>query len=167
MKYGAFIQANKKQILGAKIAKFALETRGGLQARGIPVTIMEVEKIPAFQAFEGKPYRKGYGPFSLTGDLQSFTLTRFMPPELMIFDGRALVIDPDIFALSDISALLDIDLNGAGIAACVKKDAHDTSVMILDCTKLTYWKINDMLTDIASGKKPTKKSLNCAPRRSG
>jgi hypothetical protein len=150
MKYGAFIQSNTKQILGAKLAKYALEHRGGLTARGIPVTIMEVEKIPAFQAFEGKPYRKGYAPFSLTGDLQSFTMTRFMPPEFMGFEGRALVIDPDIFALSDISALIDIDLGTAVIAAC-KKNPWDTSVMVLDCAKLSHWKISNMLDAIATG----------------
>lgn len=151
-KFGAFIQANKKQILGAKIAKYALEKRGGLRARGVPVTIMEVENVPAFQAFEGKPYRKGYAPFSLTGDLQSFTMTRFMPPELMNYEGRALVIDPDIFALSDITELLDMNLNGAALAAC-KKNPWDTSVMVLDNTKLPHWKITNMLSDIASGKR--------------
>lgn len=147
---GIFIQANKKQLLGAKIAKYAMETRGRAKEHGIPVTIMEVEKVPAFQAFEGKPYRKGYAPFSLTGDLQSFTMTRFMPPELMGFAGRALVIDPDIFALSDVSELIDIDLKGAGIAAC-RKNPWDTSVMVLDCAKLTHWKISDLLEAIATG----------------
>ena len=148
MKKGIFIQSNRKQIIGAKLAKYALEARGGAKRLGIPVTIIEVENIPAF---EGKPYRKGYAPFSLSGDLQSFTMTRFMPPELMNFEGRALVIDPDIFALSDISQLIDIDLGDGGIAACRKKDAWDTSVMVLDCAKLTHWKIADMLSDIAHG----------------
>jgi hypothetical protein len=152
-KLGAFIQSNTKQILGAKIAKYALETRGGLHARGIPVSIIKVEEVPVFRAFEGKPYRKGYAPFSLSGDLQSFTMTRFMPPELMGYEGRALVIDPDIFALSDVGALFDIDLNGAGIAACAKKDAWDTSVMVLDNTKLPHWKIANMLDAIATGTK--------------
>ncbi len=153
MQKGIFIQANRKQIIGAKLARYALQTRGGAKERGIPITIMEVEKMPAFQAFEGKPYRKGYAPFSLSGDLQSFTLTRFMPPELMGYRGRAVVIDPDIFALSDIGALVDIDLGNAAIAACRKKDAWDSSVMVLDCAKLTHWKISEMLNDIATGKR--------------
>lgn len=153
MKYGAFIQANRKQILGAKIAKYALETRGGLRKRNVPVTIMEVENVPAFKAFEGKPYRKGYAPFSLTGDLQSFTMTRFMPPELMNYEGRAVVIDPDIFALSDIGELFDLNLGDAGIAACRKKDAWDTSVMVLDTKKLPHWDVAHMLNEIATGTK--------------
>ncbi len=152
MKFGAFIQSNTQQILGAKIAKHALETRGGLKARGIPVTIMKVEEIPAFQSFVGKPYRKGnYATYNFN-DLQSFTLTRFMPPELMGFEGRALVIDPDIFALTNITDLFDMDMGGAAIAAC-KKNPWDTSVMILENAKLTHWKIGDMLADIAAGKR--------------
>lgn len=150
--FGAFIQANKKQLLGAKVAKYALLTRGGLKARNIPVTIMEVESVPAFQAFEGKPYRKGYAPFSLSGDLQSFTLTRFMPPELMSYAGRALVIDPDIFALSNVTELFDMDMYGSAIAAC-RKNPWDTSVMVLNTVQLTHWKITEMLSDIANGKR--------------
>lgn len=152
MKKGAFIQSNKKQILGAKVAKFALETRGGLKKLGIPVTIMEVETIPAFRAFEGKPYRKGYAPFSLGGDLQSFTMTRFMPPEMMGYEGRALVIDPDIFALADMGQFFALDMGGAAVLACTKRP-WDTSVMLLDCEKLRHWNVEKMLADIASGEK--------------
>lgn len=148
---GIFIQSNKKQFLGAKIAKYAMETRGKATAHGIPVTIIEVEQVPAFQHMVGKPYRKGnYAPYSFE-DLQSFTLTRFMPPELMHFTGRALVIDPDIFALTDITPLIDTDLGSAAIAACRKKDAWDSSVMVLDNARLAHWKIADMLNDIAAG----------------
>jgi hypothetical protein len=151
MKYGAFIQSNTQQIIGAYIAKHALETRGGLKARNIPVSIIKVEDIPAFQQNVGKPYRRGnYGTYSFK-DLQSFTLTRFMPPELMSYEGRALVIDPDIYALSDVSSLFDMDMGGAGIAAC-SKNPWDTSVMVLDNAQLKHWNIGTMLTDIADGR---------------
>lgn len=146
---GIFIQSNRKQLVGAKIAKHALEVRGKAREHGIPVSIIEVEEIPAFQAFVGKPYRKGnYAAYTFS-DLQSFTMTRFMPPELMGFSGRALVIDPDIFALTDVLPLIEMDLGGAAIAAC-KKNPWDTSVMVLDNTKLTHWKIETLLSDIAS-----------------
>lgn len=149
---GIFIQSNKKQLVGAKIAKHALEVRGKAREHGIPVSIIEVEKVPAFQAFVGKPYRKGNYAAYTFADLQSFTMTRFMPPELMAFSGRALVIDPDIFALTDILPLIEMDLGGAAIAAC-KKNPWDTSVMVLDNTKLTHWKIETLLSDIASRKR--------------
>ena len=149
---GIFIQSNTKQLVGAKIAKHAMEVRGRAREHGIPVTIIEVEKIPAFQAFVGKPYRKGnYAAYTFE-DLQSFTMTRFMPPEMMGFSGRALVIDPDIFALTDILPLIEMDLGNAAIAAC-KKNPWDTSVMVLDNTKLTHWKIGLLLNDIAARKR--------------
>ncbi len=148
-KRGIFIQSNKKQLLGAKIAKFAMETRGKAKEHEIPVVIIEVEKIPAFQDFVGKPYRKGNYENYTFRDLQSFTMTRFMPPELMGYEGRALVIDPDIFALDDISSLLKMEMHDAGIAACKKKESWDTSMMVLDCNKLPHWKITDMLNAIA------------------
>lgn len=151
MRTEIFIQSNKKQILGAKLAKYAMETSGGASRLQVPVSIMEVETYAQFQAHEGKPYRAGYAPFSLSGDLQSFTMTRFLPPELMNYEGRAIVIDPDIFALSDISALLSLDLGEAAIAACRKKDAWDSSVMVLDASKLKHWKVEKMLQDIATG----------------
>lgn len=148
MNCGIFIQANTRQGLGALVAKHALETRGGCSQRGIPVTIINVEDVPAFRAFVGKPYRSGAYAAYTFDDLQSFTLTRFMPPELMGFSGRALVIDPDVFALTDIGELLSLDLGEAAIAACPKHDAWDTSVMLLDCGRLSHWKIADMLAAI-------------------
>ncbi len=42
-------------------------------------------------------------------DLQSFTPTRFLPPQLMGYQGRAVVIDPDVFARGDIWELLSRD----------------------------------------------------------
>ena len=39
-------------------------------------------------------------------DLQSFTPLRFMPPELMGYQGRAVVVDPDVFAVGDVFELL-------------------------------------------------------------
>ncbi len=151
-KQGAFIQSNTQQIIGAKIAKYALETRGGLKKRGIPVTIMKVEEIPVFQNFIGKPYRKeNYDVYNFK-DLQSFTLTRFMPPELMGYEGRALVIDPDIYALSAVTELFDTDMHGAAITAC-RKNPWDTSVMVLENARLQHWKIAEMLEDIGAQKR--------------
>ena len=146
MKRGIFIQANNKQLLGAKIAKFALETRGQAKAHGIPVTIMNVEEMTEYMSYVGMTYKRGeetrtHDP----NDLQFFTLSRFMPPELMHYEGKALVIDPDIFALSDIAELFEMDLKGSAIAACAKKDGWDTSVMLLDCTKLKQWSIKTIL----------------------
>lgn len=145
-RYYAFIQTNNKQLFGAKVAKFALERHSG-GPHSIAVEILNSDDIPVFKNFEGTEYRfKGNEMRTYRReDLQSFTLTRFMPPEHMRFEGRALVIDPDIFALADVRELLDRDMGGNAVRACRKKDAWDTSVMLLDCARLTHWKIEDML----------------------
>jgi hypothetical protein len=152
VKKGIFIQADHKQHLGAKIAKHAIETRGKARENDIPVTIMLVEDIPTYTAYNGMEYRRGnemriHDP----KDLQFFTLSRFMPPELMQYEGRAVVIDPDIFACGDITPLFDLDLKEASIAACGKNGHWDTSMMVLDCAKLTHWNVKNILENLKNG----------------
>lgn len=144
----AFIQANDKQLLGAKLAKYAIER--GLRAKGsIPVEIVNVDREPMFKAFAGKRYlRQGREVVYDPADLQSFTLTRFLPPERMGFQGQAVVIDPDIFVLGDLTELFDLGTAGKAIAACRKKDAWDSSVMLLDCAKLGHWKVGEWLKEM-------------------
>lgn len=146
-----FIHTNTKQIIGAKLAKFAIEQKLPKNSP-IKVEILNVDALSQFKEFAGTAYLRGghevrYNP----QDLQSFTLSRFMPPELMNYEGRSIVIDPDIFALHDISPLMNMDLEGKPLAACKKKDAYDSSVMVMDNTKLKQWKIKDFLS--ALGKK--------------
>jgi hypothetical protein len=92
------------------------------------------------------------------GDLQSFTPLRFMPPELMGYSGRALVIDPDIFAVGDVFELLSRDMQGKAIMcrmrsgvkgiAAGKLGFFATSVMLLDCSKLTPWRCEEQFNEM-------------------
>jgi len=119
-----------------------METRGCAAIRGVPVTIMNVDEMPVFKAFAGVVYRCGTGTVRYDRDhVQSFTLSRFLPPALMAFAGRALVIDPDVLALSDVGELLSLELAGNAVAACRRDMGWETSVMLIDCAKLTHWKI--------------------------
>jgi hypothetical protein len=78
-------------------------------------------------------------------DLQSFTPLRFMPPKLMGYEGRAVVIDPDVFAVGDINELLSRDMEGKAVMG--RRRSHKeqkawqiaTSAMLLDCEKLRHW----------------------------
>ena len=76
-------------------------------------------------------------------DLQSFTPLRFMPPELMGYEGHAVVVDPDVFAVGDIHELLSRDMQGKAIIGRPRSGTKGaeggiaTSVMLLDCAKLT------------------------------
>ena len=80
-------------------------------------------------------------------DLQSFTPLRFMPPELMGYEGRALVVDPDVFAVGDVWELLSRDMQGKAIMCRVHggvkrtvRGTYASSVMLLDCAKLKHWR---------------------------
>lgn len=127
-----FIQSNDKQYFGALVAKFAIERNARTP---LPVEIINSDRLEVFKNFVNV---RG-------GALQSFTLTRFMPPELMGYMGKAIVIDPDIFALADLNELFALDMQGKAILACTKKGAYDSSVMVLDCAKLKHWKSTELV----------------------
>lgn len=150
MHRAVFIQTNDKQLLGARLARFAIERH----SPGLPVTIMAIEAYPEFAAFEGATYHKGGHPITYRhDDLQSFTLSRFKPPELMGYQGEALVIDPDIFAVADIAPIFDLPRTGLPVLACAKKGAYDSSVMVLSCTELQDWRVSAFMDALRAGER--------------
>lgn len=143
-----FIQANAKQLFGAKIAQFCIQR---LLPEDSPITvrIINIDEMPIFKAFLGTPYmRNGKLVANSAQDLQSFTLSRFAPPELMGYTGQAVVIDPDIFAQHDITSLFELPMHEKAILACKKKNAWDTSVMLLDCAKLKHWSMTSLFSGL-------------------
>ena len=83
--------------------KTARERQGGADA--FDVETMHVRDFPFLAAKEGQPFlRGGVTRVWHMHDLQSFTPLRFLPPKLMGHEGRAGVIDPDVFAVGDIFA---------------------------------------------------------------
>ena len=146
MEYGVFIHTNPKQMLGAKVAEYAIN-RHSSNTDKFKVHIVCTEDYPWLAEHEGKEYlRDGLQRVWLNNDLQSFTLLRFTPPELMGYQGRAVVIDPDIFAVSDIWELLNRDMDGNAIM-CRRRSGPKgyvdkclaSSVMLLDCAQLRHW----------------------------
>ena len=112
MDFSVFVQTNDKQYIGALVAEYALK-RNSRHADKFDVCIINDKDYPFFAAREGQLYlRQGSKRKWLNNDLQSFTLTRFLPPELMAYRGRAVVIDPDVFAVGDIWELLSRDMGG-------------------------------------------------------
>jgi hypothetical protein len=108
---------------------------------------MQQEDYPFFAKREGQTYmRHGVKRVWHENDLQSFTLTRFLPPQLMGYQGRALVVDPDVFAVQDVWELLSRDMKGKAImcrGSKFKNGAFASSVMLLDCEKLQDWKVEE------------------------
>ena len=145
MKPTVFIHTNHKQMLGALVSRHSLRKRSA-HADEFDVRLIEVKHYPCMLKREGQLYlRDGEMRPWLNDDLQSFTPLRFAPPELMNYEGRAVVMDPDIFAIGDIWELLRRDMQGAAIMCRPKsgrkgrKGAYASSVMLLDCKKLTHW----------------------------
>ena len=149
MDHCVFIQANDKQMLGALVAEYALRRNSAHNDR-FDIRIMDYKDFPFLHAHEGELYLRDRGKrVWVADDLQSFTPTRFLPPQLMNYEGRSVVIDPDVFALADVWDLLSRDMQGKAIMCRHKsgrKGRHGclaTSVMLLENAKLTHWKIEE------------------------
>ncbi len=149
MKPTVFIHTNQKQKLGAIVSRYSLR-RNSAHADAFDVRFIEVEDFPCMLEREGQRYlRDGEMRPWVNSDLQSFTPLRFAPPELMGYQGRAVVTDPDVFAQGDIWELLSRDMGGAAIACRPKsgrkgrKGAWASSVMLLDCAKLQHWRFEE------------------------
>jgi len=155
MNHCVFIQTNHKQILGALVAQYAVR-RNSRNNDKFDVRIINCNDYPFFKAREGQAYlRDGIRFTWLNDDLQSFTPTRFMPPELMGYQGRAVVIDPDIFAIADVWELLSRDMQGKAIlcrAHSGPKGLIDrcisSSAMLLDCARLRHWKVAEQFNEM-------------------
>ena len=173
--YCVFIQTNHKQIVGALVAEYALR-RNSRHNDDFDVRIMHARDYPFFAAREGQLYlRDGVKRPWLNDDLQSFTPTRFLPPELMGYRGRAVVIDPDIFAIADVWELLSRDMQSKAIL-CRRRAGPKgivdrclaSSVMLLDCAKLTHWKVEEAFNEMFEFKRDYQSwmCLRLEPRES-
>ncbi|HFD12618.1 MAG TPA: hypothetical protein ENJ32_09145 [Crenotrichaceae bacterium] len=154
MKYSVFIHTNHKQNVGALVAKHAL-LRNSRNTDKFDVQFIHTKDHSFLHAREGQHYlRAGQSRVWLNDDLQSFTPLRFMPPELMDYQGRAVVIDPDIFAVGDVWELLSRDMQGSAIMCRTRagrkgrSGALASSVMLLDCEQLTDWKCEQQFNEM-------------------
>jgi len=146
MKPCVFIQTNHRQLLGALVSQHSLRRRSA-RPDMFDVRIMQLKDHPFLLEREGQLYlRDGAKRPWLVDDLQSFTPLRFLPPELMGYRGRALVIDPDVFAVGDVMELMQRDMQGKAILCRSRSGSKGragimaSSVMLLDCARLTHWR---------------------------
>jgi hypothetical protein len=150
-----FIQTNEKQLIGALVSAYSLK-RNSARPDAFDVRIMHQEEYDFFRRREGQIYiRDGVKRPWKNDDLQSFTPTRFMPPELMGYQGRAVVIDPDVFAVGDVMGLLERDMQGKAIMCRLQggRKKYSTSVMLLDCAKLKHWHVETNFNELFEQKR--------------
>ena len=148
-----FIQANARQMLGAKISALSYK-KASNRPDSFDVRIMEAADHPRLMRSGQSILRAGHVREWDPDDLQSFTPLRFAPPSLMQFQGRAVVTDPDCFGVGDVAELFDRDMGGKAIMA-VPRPGHNrrndyiaTSVMLLDCARLKHWAFDQLLDDL-------------------
>ncbi len=148
-----FIQANARQMLGAKISAFSYKQQSA-SPDSFDVKIIAAEDFPRLMQPGQSILRGGHVRAWDPDDLQSFTPLRFAPPSLIGFEGRAVVTDPDCFGVGDVAALFARDLGGKPIWAVARPgyngdpDYITTSVMLLDCAQLKHWDFEPLLADL-------------------
>jgi len=149
MRDTVFIHTNRKQRLGALVSAHSLKARSA-GPDAFDVRILWAEEAPFIAVRDGQAYlREGRKVVWVEDDLQSFTPLRFDVPRVMGYAGRAVVIDPDVFAIGDVGELLRRDM--AGYAVLAKRMPADgrkplhwaSSVMLLDCARLRHWRCEE------------------------
>jgi hypothetical protein len=163
-----FIHTNRRQRTGALVSQYSLK-RNSAHADAFDVRIIHTDDHPFLHAREGQLYlRDNLERAWLMDDLQSFTPLRFMPPKLMDYSGRAIVIDPDVFAVGDIYELLTRDMQGKAIMCRPRPGAKAfaSSVMLLDCARLTNWRCEAQFDEMFEFKRDYMDwvCLQCEPR---
>lgn len=80
-----------------------------------------------------------------------FSIYRYSIPELCGYKGKAIYLDADVVVVSDLLDLWDLS-GGAALARPIHpgepQAGRYTSVMLLDCEKLTHWKLDEWIRQI-------------------
>ena len=162
MKPCVFIHTNEKQWLGAVVGRYALK-RHASDPNAFDVRILEAKDHAFLRERVGQIYRSNGVERTWKYDLQSFTPLRFRPPELMGYEGRALLTDPDVFAVGDVEPLLRRDMEGKAILCRTLEGSEErrrkfaSSVMLLDCARLTHWHCERQFAELFEGDRDYKK----------
>lgn len=163
MKPCVFIHTNHKQHIGALVSMHSMR-RNSKHPDQFDVKLIELkDHMDIFGKYEGREYsRDGDSRKWMNDDLQSFTPLRFMPPELMGYQGRAVVVDPDVFAVGDVWELLSRDMQGKAVMCRTRGTPPHfaSSVMLLDCTKLTHWKLAEDFDKLFTRQREYKTWMN-------
>jgi len=159
MKPTYYIHSNHKQMIGAIVAKYSVE-KTTQNADKFDIRIINLEDHPELRRRHGKLFlREGRWIRWNNEDLQSFTPLRYLPPQLMGYQGRSIVIDPDIFALDDVWELFSRDMMGKAIVTRriypdkKRKPYWASSVMLLDNAKLKHWKWSEGIEEMFNGRR--------------
>ncbi len=155
-----YIHTNNKQLFGAVISKFSFEKACGKE-RCFDIKIINVDEEDRFNRIFGKHIlMNGSSVFYSKDDLQSFTLSRFLPPEISDYQGLSYVIDPDIFCVS--GKFNDIFNTGISksIGAIFHNGKYLSSSMLLKNSELKHWRIDSIIDDLVNRRNDYRYYMN-------
>jgi hypothetical protein len=85
----------------------------------------------------------------------------------MNYQGRAVVVDPDVFAVGDVYELLSRDMAGKAIMCRTRAGAkriydgnYASSVMLLDCSTLCHWRVEQQFKELFALERDYRKWIN-------
>ncbi len=159
MKLAVFIHTNERQYVGALVSAHSMR-RTSKRPEALDIKILHTRDFPFLAAHEGRLFKRGSERRAWRmDDLQSFTPLRFAPPGEMGYEGRAVIVDPDIFAVGDVLELLTRDMGGKAIL-CRKRPGKEnmpghyaTSCMLLDCARLRHWDLERNFEELFTGER--------------
>jgi hypothetical protein len=156
------IHTSDAQMIAAQVAAHSLTSRSK-NADRFHVRFLRLEETPHLERHDGARFVWWPGDQPSTyrrRDLQAFAPLRRLVPELLGFRGRALLLDPDVFAIGDVYDLLTRDMDGKAILCRRQRRTHagqplySSAVMLLDCEKLTHWRWHDDVDAIFRCERP-------------
>lgn len=142
----AVVLTNDPNLVAAIVAVHALQTRGGSDG-SFNVELHRLEDSE-LAGRDGQTYRDGHVRTWDSKDRNAFQILRHAVPDRMGYAGRALVMDPDVFAVRPIAPLLERGLGGKSILARHIPEGFlgdgvpytSLGVALLDCEKLKHWR---------------------------
>ena len=95
----------------------------------------------------GRKYKRSGVVKYFKDDLQSFTLLRFLAPQQDDYNGKLLVIDPDVFALKKVDNIFNLLSDQEDLACTYIGDKARTEVMLINAQKVK-WEFQNIIKKV-------------------
>tara|TARA_S200000501_G_scaffold351700_1_gene369811 strand:- start:482 stop:1324 length:843 start_codon:yes stop_codon:yes gene_type:complete len=136
-----YIQSNRIQEIAAKVSS---ET---FNSFGLSSKIIFVEDFKQITKYFGSTYIRKGKKVIFKDDLQSFTLLRFLIPQLSKSKAPIMIIDPDIFAIKNPVSILNEVKDDQKLYCTFVNNLPRTEMMVLN-PENKFWNFEKLLKDL-------------------
>ena len=150
------IQSNKMQEIASKVSAASFVKYG---VNSNDIKFLNFDDNNFIKPFIGKKYLRNGKIKLFKNDLQSFTLLRFFGPQFLKYQDKALIIDPDVFALKDPSEIINYLKENESIACTFYNGKPRSEVMLVNCNKIN-WNFEKILSDLFNFKVDYSELMN-------